>query len=861
VNPVGTDADVRQPLKASIQALAERDESRARELLARVLRLDAQNEWAWYYLSRTMKTARGVAWCLERVLAINPNHTQSELWLRRVRAPTGLDTLQPRVGLGVSPGTGEPLADWVTETKQLLEVQEQQLKVLESRAHERDADLERLRHEASLLQEQVSRGQVVTSQLQTEVQSIADVQGGLAGEVEALRTGAGRTIDHLAAVDRRLSEAESRAALDEALINDMEARLGALDSQADEHGALLDELRRETGLLQEEVSQGQLVTSQLRTDLQSVADAERALADDVDALRTAASDTAGHLGAVDQRLSEAESRVGRSEEAIDDMGARLGVLTSEAQERDGQLDELRRETGLLQEEVSRGQVVTSKLQAELQSVTDAERALADEVDALRTAASDTADHLGAVDQRLSETESRVGQSEEAIDDMGIRLGALDSQAQDRDVQLDEIRREAEALREGMQKAETTAARLQSDTQSVIEAHQRLADELDGLRTETNCSEERLDAFEAELSEVQDTIAQIGERGDELESGLEALEEELASLRPTLQGVRKVLSTLNEKALLAAKNIAGLETQVARLEGERAQPRRHKRRAHLLPMAVAVLGLCLASIGFLQVYPYAESQPTAEFEARRSQGDAGPVSGEPAPWAIPATRTPVTVGRVDLTAVSDSDVAIIPDQAPSEIAAKTEPRGPAHPPPGTAVPTSFPTAPPSSTAAIPTRLIVPDIGLDAPVVPVPWQPAEETDEFGGTWEVPDERAVGWHEDSAPLGVPGNTVLNGHNTTNGEVFRDLHQIDLGGAVIVYSDEVAFTYVVSEILIVPEADQPLEVRLKNASYVLPTEDERLTLMTCHPYGSLRNRLIVIARPGDIDSAERDWPRSLPE
>ena len=45
--------------------------------------------------------------------------------------------------------------------------------------------------------------------------------------------------------------------------------------------------------------------------------------------------------------------------------------------------------------------------------------------------------------------------------------------------------------------------------------------------------------------------------------------------------------------------------------------------------------------------------------------------------------------------------------------------------------------------------------------------------------------------------------------------------------------------------DAGLPLEVRVKNASYIQPTRDERLTLVTCHPYGSLRNRLIVIARP----------------
>jgi sortase (surface protein transpeptidase) len=56
----------------------------------------------------------------------------------------------------------------------------------------------------------------------------------------------------------------------------------------------------------------------------------------------------------------------------------------------------------------------------------------------------------------------------------------------------------------------------------------------------------------------------------------------------------------------------------------------------------------------------------------------------------------------------------------------------------------------------------------------------------------------------------------------------------------------------LILPEAGQPLEVRVENAKYILPTEDERVTLVTCHPYGSLRNRLIVIAYPEDISKGQ---------
>lgn len=74
-----------------------------------------------------------------------------------------------------------------------------------------------------------------------------------------------------------------------------------------------------------------------------------------------------------------------------------------------------------------------------------------------------------------------------------------------------------------------------------------------------------------------------------------------------------------------------------------------------------------------------------------------------------------------------------------------------------------------------------------------------------------------------------------------------LETGDEVILASDEISRTYYVSQTLVVPEAGQPLEVRLENARYAMPTDDERVTLITCHPYGSLRNRLIIIARPND--------------
>jgi LPXTG-site transpeptidase (sortase) family protein len=122
----------------------------------------------------------------------------------------------------------------------------------------------------------------------------------------------------------------------------------------------------------------------------------------------------------------------------------------------------------------------------------------------------------------------------------------------------------------------------------------------------------------------------------------------------------------------------------------------------------------------------------------------------------------------------------------------------------------------------------------------------------TWLVPEERAAGWHDGTAPLGLAGNTVLNGHNTTRGEVFRDLYLLEPGEEIVLYADQIPYVYEIQEKLILPEAGQPLEVRVANAQYIQPTADERVTLVTCHPYNSLQNRLIIIATPVEVESPE---------
>ncbi|GAB4274202.1 MAG: sortase [Candidatus Promineifilaceae bacterium] len=155
------------------------------------------------------------------------------------------------------------------------------------------------------------------------------------------------------------------------------------------------------------------------------------------------------------------------------------------------------------------------------------------------------------------------------------------------------------------------------------------------------------------------------------------------------------------------------------------------------------------------------------------------------------------------------------------------------------------------AGWPVRIEIPAIQLDAPIDQVGLTPIQGAD--GVTyyqWQVPDAYQAGWHFNSAMLGEPGNTVLNGHHNVYGEVFRDLVDLETGDEVILYDRNRAYHYVVTDKEILEERGQPLAVRLENAKWIQATDDERVTLITCWPYTDNSHRLVVVARPVEVDN-----------
>lgn len=217
----------------------------------------------------------------------------------------------------------------------------------------------------------------------------------------------------------------------------------------------------------------------------------------------------------------------------------------------------------------------------------------------------------------------------------------------------------------------------------------------------------------------------------------------------------------------------------------------------------------------------------------------PSPAEPSPTATP-TETQAPAPSATPTLVPSATPAVTETALPLTAMPIPTPLPAASPTP--LPPSASPTPAPGGP---PTRIRIAAIGLDAPVLPVGQHAITLDGELFSQWDVPPTRAAGWHQTSAPLGAPGNTVLNGHHNIHGEVFRSLSTLKPGDWIALDSVDRRFHYVVVQTMTLAEEGQPLDVRAENARWILPTADERVTLVTCWPSYANTHRLVVIALP----------------
>jgi len=137
-------------------------------------------------------------------------------------------------------------------------------------------------------------------------------------------------------------------------------------------------------------------------------------------------------------------------------------------------------------------------------------------------------------------------------------------------------------------------------------------------------------------------------------------------------------------------------------------------------------------------------------------------------------------------------------------------------------------PSSDYKTSPDRLIIPKIGVNAPIV--------ETDNeaYGlslGAWLMP----AGVHP-----GEVGNTIISGHRfkylPPNNLTFYLFHKLKTGDLVYIIWKGKNLLYEINEIKVVEATD---------LSVIEPSDDEILTMFTCTPIYSTKQRLVVIAKP----------------
>lgn len=220
----------------------------------------------------------------------------------------------------------------------------------------------------------------------------------------------------------------------------------------------------------------------------------------------------------------------------------------------------------------------------------------------------------------------------------------------------------------------------------------------------------------------------------------------------------------------------------------------------------------------------------------------PTSEQPTQTPLPSatpSQTP-TATHTPIPKQSETPTQTLPPQSVSSR------------PTATATLTAIPFVTPTPTALPegfePARIIIPSIELVAPIQPVWLQRVNLNGQLVSQWRVPEGRTVGWHESSAALGEIGNTVLNGHHNQHGKVFAELVHVQVGDVLRLEAlDNFGRDYTVVQSMLLAEDGQDLQTRIENARWLLPSNDERITLVTCWPPLGRTHRLVVVALPSE--------------
>lgn len=126
-----------------------------------------------------------------------------------------------------------------------------------------------------------------------------------------------------------------------------------------------------------------------------------------------------------------------------------------------------------------------------------------------------------------------------------------------------------------------------------------------------------------------------------------------------------------------------------------------------------------------------------------------------------------------------------------------------------------------------RLIIPSIGINELII----ENKNTFNSSGGVLRLPQSKTPD---------KKGNSVMIGHRfshlPTIATPFYHLDKVQLGGKMYITWNEKIYTYIVQDIKVVPPSEVSIEA---------PSPTKKLTLYTCTPIWTAKDRLVVIGTP----------------
>lgn len=131
----------------------------------------------------------------------------------------------------------------------------------------------------------------------------------------------------------------------------------------------------------------------------------------------------------------------------------------------------------------------------------------------------------------------------------------------------------------------------------------------------------------------------------------------------------------------------------------------------------------------------------------------------------------------------------------------------------------------------TRISIPAIGLDPRLV------------VEGTTESALRAGAGHYKNTPLPGEEGNVAIAGHRTTFSKPFANIDNLEAGDDIILETPVGTYVYKVMSAEAVGRSANPYVVQNNDWSPIAQSAGKTLTLTSCHPKGSSRERIIVKA------------------